>query len=93
MTIEAIKKAVSVIVTEYPISRVVLFGSRAAETNRADSDIDLIIEFSDSVTLLTLSAIKIRLEEMLSLDVDVIHGPIKNTDLIEVDRMVELYAA
>ena len=44
-------------------------------------------------TLLTLSEIQCQLEDMLNLDVDVIHGPIRDTDLIEVGKEIELYAA
>lgn len=93
MTIEALKDSVLNIVDEYPIKRVTLFGSRADGTNREDSDVDLIMEFLSPISLLTLSMIKLRLEEILSLGVDIIHGPIKETDLIEIGKVVELYAA
>lgn len=93
MTRETIKNAVLTIIPEYPIKRVVLFGSRAAGTNRENSDIDLIMEFSASVSLLTLSEIQFRLEDLLGCEVDVIHGPIQETDLIEVNEEIELYAA
>ena len=33
------------------------------------------------------------LEEMLNLDVDIVHGPLRETDLLEVENVVELYAA
>ena len=74
-------------------SSVTLFGSRAEGTNRADSDVDLIMEFSIPVSLLMLSQIRCDLEEILGLDVDIIHGPIRETDMIEIGKMVELYAA
>ena len=93
MTIEKIKEAILALTDEYHISKVTLFGSRANGTNRENSDIDLIVEFSGPVSLLTLSAITCRLEEMLQLDVDVIHGPIRDGDMIEVKDEVVLYAA
>lgn len=93
MTIEMIKKAILVIAPEYPIKRVTLFGSRAAGTNHDGSDIDLIMEFSAAVSLLTLSEIQFRLEDLLGLKVDVIHGPMQETDLIEINKEIELYAA
>ena len=37
--------------------------------------------------------IKERLEEILKTDVDVIHGPIQSTDMIEIDKEIEVYAA
>ena len=49
------------LIDEYHISKVILFGSRANGTNRENSDVDLIIEFSKPVSLLTLSAITCKL--------------------------------
>ena len=93
MDIETMKKIIYPIAIEYPIKKITLFGSRADNTNRPDSDVDLIIEFTEPVSLLTLSKIRVHLEEVLGLDVDVVHGPIQETDLIEVNKEVELYVA
>ena len=93
MTIEQLKKAMQIVSNHYPIEKVYLFGSRADGTNKSGSDVDLIIEFSKRVSLLTISSIKVELEEMLNLDVDIVHGPIRETDLLEVEKVVELYAA
>ncbi len=93
MTLKALKDSVLMIANEYPIKKVTLFGSRAAGIYRDDSDVDLIMEFSVPVSLLTLSIIKVRLEETLHVGVDIIHGPIEETDLIEIGEVVELYAA
>ena len=78
---------------QYSIKNVKLFGSRADGTNKADSDVDLIVEFSVPVTLITISSLQCRLEEMLRLDVDIIHGPVRDTDLIEIGKEIEIYAA
>ena len=93
MTLDDLRTALYAVLPEYPIRRVTLFGSRADGTNREDSDVDLIMEFSAPVSLVTLSALKSRLEELLRLDVDIIHGPIRPTDLIEYHGGIELYAA
>lgn len=93
MTIDTLKHDLLKIVTQYPIHRVSLFGSRADETNRDDSDVDLIVEFSAPVTLMTISMLRCDLEELLGLNVDIIHGPIQSTDMIELGKVVELYAA
>lgn len=93
MTIDVIQEKILGIINEYPIKKVVLFGSRAAGTNREDSDVDLIMEFFTPVTLLMLSQIRSQLEEILGLKVDVIHGPIRDTDLLDIGEVVELYAA
>ena len=93
MEIEYIKNAIVKIAEKYSIKRAVLFGSRANGTNRDNSDIDLIIEFSKKVSLLTISNLKLELQSMLNLNVDIVHGPIQEDDLIEVNEEVELYAA
>ncbi len=93
MTLDEIKNNVRKIAAEYPIKRVVLFGSRADGRQREDSDVDLIIEFTEAVSLITLSQIKMRLEAMLSLSVDIVHGPIRSDDLLEIGKEVELYVA
>ena len=93
MTNDIIKEKVLSIVEEYPVKRIVLFGSRAEETNRENSDVDLIMEFSVPISLFVLSDIKIRLEEILGVSVDLIHGPIRDGDLIEVGKERELYVA
>ncbi len=93
MTIDLIRDAVMSILPKYPISKVILFGSRAAGTNNENSDVDLIMEFNEPITLITLFNIKYELEETLNLEVDVIHGPITEDDMIGVEKEVVLYAA
>lgn len=45
------------------------------------------------MTILRLSRLKNRLEELTNLEVDIIHGPVREDDMIEIGRTVELYAA
>lgn len=95
LTIDKIKEAVLSIVHEYHIEKVILFGSHASGKNTISSDVDLIVEFKKGtfVSLLTISSIKNRLEEILHVSVDIIHGPIKADDMLEIDNEVILYAA
>ncbi len=93
MTIEDIKKAVSAAAVEFPIKRVMLFGSRANGTFTEKSDVDLIMEFNDPVTLITIALITERLEDTLGTGVDIIHGPLTSSDMLEIDKEVEIYAA
>ena len=93
MTIEMLKSNILTIVNDYPIKRITLFGSRAAGTDHENSDVDLIMEFSIPISLLTLSMIKLKLEEILKVGVDIVHGPIEESELIEIGKVVELYAA
>ena len=69
MTIDDIKNAVKDVAVEFPISRTVLFGSRANGTYTPESDVDLIMEFNAPVTLITISktGLKVFLKQMLIL--------------------------
>lgn len=93
MTIEDIKEAVNAAAADFPIKRAVLFGSRANGTFTEKSDVDLIMEFSSPVTLITIALITERLEEILGTSVDIIHGPLQSSDMLEIDKEVEIYAA
>ena len=90
MDIEILKEIIFPIAKEYQIKKITLFGSRADNTNREDSDVDLIIEFTEHVSLLTLSKVRVHLEEVLGLSVDVVHGPLRDNMLI-VDKTIVLY--
>ena len=94
LTIEDIKKAVEKIAPKYNVIKVTLFGSRARGNFRNDSDVDLIVEFTTpAVSLFTLTGLQIDLEEIFGVDVDVIHGPKKESWIIEIDKEIEIYAA
>ncbi len=93
MTIDDIKSKILTVLRDYPVKKVVLFGSRATGTNSDDSDVDLIVEFTEPVSLLVLSEMRIKLAEVLNLDVDIIHGPIREEDMLDIDKTVELYVA
>lgn len=93
MTNDVIRKYILSIIDKYSIKKVTLFGSRANETNRDDSDVDLIMEFFVPVSVLTLSKIRCELEEIMGINIDIIHGPLRDDDMIEIGKVVELYAA
>ena len=93
MNLDEIKLAVQKAAEEFPIKRVILFGSQANGTATEKSDIDLIVEFSKPVTLITLAKVTQFLENLLHKNVDVIHGPIQSTDLLDIDKEIEIYAA
>ncbi len=94
LTIEEIKKVIEEIAPKYNLKKVILFGSRARGNFRENSDIDLIVEFKTySVSLLKIISLKYKLEEILKVGVDIIHGPIEDDDMIEIDKEIEIYAA
>lgn len=89
---EFLKEQAIIVANEYDeLLHVDLFGSRANGTDNEDSDVDLLVELSRPATLLTLSSIKIRFEELLGLDVDVVHSPIPKDSLLVINRKVEIY--
>lgn len=90
--IEGIDGAIDSVIKEYPIKKMSLFGSYAKGDYTADSDVDILVEFkSPSVSLLTLSSLKFRLEELLDKPVDVVHAPLPEHSLIAIDHEVLLY--
>ena len=94
LSLEQIKDGISIIATEYPIKKAELFGSYAKGSNRPGSDVDLLVEFTTpQVSLLTINSMKYRLEELLNVNVDVVHGPLSADSMIDVDRRISLYGA
>ena len=94
LTINQIENAASTVANEFPVTKIELFGSYARGNNKPESDVDLLVEFNnDAVSLLTLSAIKLRFEELLGVSVDLVHAPIPENSIIELDKVVPLYAA
>lgn len=92
LTLQQITDSVLVAANEFPIKKAELFGSYANGKPHAKSDVDLLVEFhSASVSLLILSRVKHRLEELLGTDVDVIHGPLPSDSILEIDGRVSLY--
>ena len=93
MNIDKIISSVKSAAEQFPIKRAVLFGSQANGTATEESDVDLIIEFSQPITLITIAKLTQFLENLLNKSVDVIHGPIQSTDLLDIDKEIEIYAA
>lgn len=95
LTIEQITTAAKEIAREFPIISIQLFGSYAEKRNTKKSDVDILVEFASDacVTLLTISAVKIKMEELLNTPVDVVTLPIPKGSVIEIDKVVQLYAA
>ena len=93
LTIEEIKKTVAEIAPKYNLKKVILFGSRANGTATENSDVDLLVEFPKGSTLFTVASLKICLEEIWNLEVDVIATPIPETSILIIEKEIELYVA
>ena len=93
LTIEEIKKTVAEIAPQYNLAKVTLFGSRANGTAKENSDVDLLVEFHQGSSLFDLIGLKLKLEDIWNLSVDLIHGPKKDSWMIEIDKEIDIYAA
>lgn len=92
LTIEQISTSVQRAVQNFPIKRVSLFGSYANGNFNEESDVDLLVEFiNESVSLILLSELKQILEDELETEVDLIHAPLLDSDLIAIERLVDVY--
>lgn len=91
MNIKIIKQAVSEVVKKYNLTKVTLFGSQADGTAGVSSDVDLMVEFEGAVSLITLGLLKEELEEKLHIPVDIVHGPLRPDDILEIHHSIVLY--
>ena len=94
LTIHQIIDGVNIASKEYPVQKVELFGSYANGKATSKSDVDLLVEFTTPrVSLLTIVGLKHRMEDILGTDVDIIHAPLPEDSLLEIDRRIPVYGA
>lgn len=92
LTINSIASGVHKAARDYPVKKVELFGSYAQGKQTEKSDVDLLVEFeSANISLLTLSALRLSIEDNLNTEVDLIHAPIPDNALIDIDQTVTVY--
>ena len=72
MNVEEIKKAIEPILSRYMIRRAGLFGSVANGTSNAESDIDILVELGNKISLLDFVKLKYEIEDMLGKKVDLV---------------------
>ena len=66
------RAALRQLVSRYDLTRPRVFGSVVTGTDTEDSDLDLLVEPSDSTTLLTIAGLQIDAETLLGVTVDVL---------------------
>jgi len=59
-----------ILTNKYKVSRIGIFGSRARGDNHRRSDIDILVEFNAPIGLFLFSGLKLYLESILRLEVD-----------------------
>jgi predicted nucleotidyltransferase len=78
--VRQIKQAVVPILRRYGVSKAALFGSIVKNRMRPDSDIDMLVQIDQDISLLDFVGLKIELEEALN----------RNVDLVEYDTIKPL---
>ena len=100
-TLDEIRRAVASAVGDYhqlgddpSIQRVSLFGSYAAGTADDDSDVDLLVTFSEPVvSLFTLARALEAMEGRFDVPVDLVQDPLPEDSLLSISNEVSLYEA
>lgn len=88
MKLEKIKNKIIPILKRYGVKKASIFGSFVSGKVNKRSDLDILIEFKGRKSLLDLAGLKIDLEELLRMKVDVLtynslHPLLKNIILTE----------
>jgi predicted nucleotidyltransferase len=92
LDINQIKEAATKMAADYPIKKVMLFGSYADGTAGDASDVDLLVEFlTPTVSLFTLAGIKNEMEDTLKTKVDIIHGPLPKESRLRLNKVIDIY--
>jgi len=92
LTHKRIVMAVEKAAKRFPLKSARYFGSYADGKATEASDLDLLVEFKQPfISLLTIAGLKYALEEELRVPVDVIHAPVSDTALIQIDKTVTVY--
>jgi len=75
----------------FDVKKVSLFGSYANGKPNAESDIDLLVEFGDKATYLTVFDFQDKIQSKIGKGVDVIPAPIPNDSFLVINKEVLLY--
>lgn len=70
--IEDIKRKTLPILRRHGVAKAAVFGSFVRGENKEGSDLDLLVEFEGEKSLLDLAGLKVELEELLKIKVDVL---------------------
>jgi len=83
MTSQDMEKSLVSILQRHDATRIAIFGSRSRGEARPDSDLDVLVTFSTTKSLLALVSIERELSESLGLKVDLLTEPSISPHLID----------
>jgi predicted nucleotidyltransferase len=86
MDIRTAKTILIPILRQYGATKISIFGSFARGEQTSDSDLDLLVDFADTKSLLTLVKIKRELSEAIGRDVDLLTEAAVSPYLIDTIR-------
>jgi len=72
MKIEEIKEKVTPLLIRHQVRRAGIFGSVAKENDTLKSDIDILVELDNKISLLDFVGMKLELEDLLGRTVDLV---------------------
>jgi len=72
MELQGLRDKILPVLERYEVKRAAVFGSFVRGEQKQNSDIDLLVEFKGTKSLLDLAGLKIELEETLNRKVDVL---------------------
>lgn len=92
LDIENISEVIDNLVDKYAVKKVAVIGSYADGLATEDSDIDLLVEFrTANISLFKLYAMQEEISNRLNKKVDLIHAPVPEDALIEINKVVSIY--
>jgi uncharacterized protein len=71
-SIRDIQKTIQAVLGKYPVKRASLFGSYARQEAHAESDIDILVEFSSTISLIEFVTIQLEFEDTFGKKVDLV---------------------
>jgi len=72
ITLEEVKAKILPVLDKHDVARASIFGSVARDEGDETSDVDILVELRGEKSLLDLAGLKIELEEILGMGVDIL---------------------
>ena len=92
LTVDNIRESIGDLVEKYAVKKISVFGSYADGSATEDSDIDLLVEFlTTNISLFKLYEMQEEISRRLNREVDLIHAPIQENSVIEINKVVSIY--